>query len=226
LKKWQTDQRIRVESREQITTQRWGTTLNIIKTTAPLSIITLARSSKYFPEGGYACMMAGNLIITAKFVEDFINPRQVEDGHESVAWHDTRAVAAFPEVHPSTGALPLSADDTNQHCNARFIEFFDHRRDNSEVIMLIRGIDGGRIEFGTWARLHARYPKLKIKIVFTLAHEFAIARAPAHADASWFAQTTPFDGRLYCCFELDLLVAQINGQLNDPRYQWLLDEWL
>lgn len=225
LQVWRERQLIQVKAADEHAIKRWGVRLTQPETDdRSLSIITLGRCSGPWIEGGYDQMLLGNLIVATKFVHDFVHPRHVV-AHESVIFHDTKAWWPFPEVHPARGAIPLRAnDDTNKFHDARFIEFFENRPYNSVVIILVRGIDGARIDQGTWARLKFRYPNVEIHLAFALEQTHA-QRAPANAPPTWFSRAIPHDGKLYCFYELNHLSNQIMGSRHDPRYQWLLDEW-
>jgi hypothetical protein len=135
---------------------------------AEFDLIVIGRCSGEWIVGGYDEMMTGNLIIANKYEMDFLHPASIRN-QESVAWHHTAAWEPFPYIHPNRSVVPLQAeDDTNKFCNARFIEFFENTTEDVPIQMLMRGIDGGRIDYGTWLLLGAMYPTRDITLVFSL----------------------------------------------------------
>lgn len=109
--------------------------------------------------------MLGNLVIANKFEADFVAGQILS--HESVFYLNTKAYTPLPTIHPGEGPEPLLPDDDpNRHCNARWIEFYRNRPDDSTVIILIRGVDGLSIDGNSWHLLHLQHPRLKIRLAF------------------------------------------------------------
>ena len=99
---------------------------------------------------------------------------------------------------------------------------FQTRPDYSEVIIVIRGVDGASIDPGSWTFLHARFPRLKITLAFSCVENFVCGRLPAGQD--FFSRTDPHDTRLYGVFPPSKLAPHLLGTTVDVKSTWLTTE--
>jgi hypothetical protein len=106
--------------------------------------------------------------------------------------------------------------------DSKFLEFFKTLLQNSELIILNRGIDGSTIDTASWLLSKTKFPSLDVTIVFQCPEAYVRER---EADAGFFTRTNPYDHKLYTSVQLDTLVAQINATADDPLAKWICNEW-
>jgi hypothetical protein len=189
-----------------------------------LSIIVCGRFSNRDDGDVEQVGVVGNEIILQKFVADFIDPIPVL-ALQSSFWNGRKCWAPLPYFVADVDDDIEYAEEEghNRNADARFCTFFDSQPEGTQVIILIRGIDGCSTDAGSWIFLKQRYPKLHITLVFSCLESYVRNREPEND--VYFYRTAPFDGRLYGVFHLDQIVSTLLKTTFEPKYQWLVREW-
>ena len=190
-----------------------------------LSIIVCDRTSWFKEYDIVAPLKEGNETVLQKFIDDFIPAQLGVAVRDLLFWNGREAATPLPwaALNGIQQARQPGLDYENEASDERWCRFFETRPDNSNVIVLIRGIDGASIDPGTWLFLQQRYPKSTITIAFSVSEMFVRMRAPA--GSTYFYRTAVYDARLYGFFPLSSITNHVMGTTHDPRVEWLISEW-
>lgn len=190
------------------------------------SIIVISRISWRKDGAWMTTAKTRNAVAMDKFINDFVSPSTVLS-KDSVVWNGRAAWVPFPYAlaNDRDNIQFPEGEFENEDADRRFCEFFLDAPDHTDVLILIRGIDGATIDPGSYAFLAQRFPRLNITLIFQCTEDFVTSRAPAPHGPAWFSRTVPFDNKLYGFVPLSTLTGHMAGTTNDALCAWILEEW-